>query len=132
MTKREERRKKYRVWKGGGKKVSSKRLEVIVRRESVEGRSGEGRTWPGNGTWLVALSYLQESFQLPRVCCTSPTRLVFKWYSTPITLSRPCSSLDRDEERRKEERGGEKKKETKKLGRVFNSRSACISRKVGI
>lgn len=42
MTKREERKKKYRVWKGGGKKVSSKRLEVIVRRESVEGRSGGG------------------------------------------------------------------------------------------
>lgn len=118
--------------RGEGKKFHRngwKSLFVVSRsREGV----GGGRTWPGNGTWLVALSYLQESFQLPRVCCTSPTRLVFKWYSTPITLSRPCSSLDRDEERRKEERGGEKKKETKKLGRVFNSRSACISRKVGI
>lgn len=29
---------------------------------------GGARTWPGNGTWLVALSYLQQSSQLPRVC----------------------------------------------------------------
>lgn len=122
--KRKKRRKKNRVWE---KKSFIETVEVIVRWRTEEralGREMERGSWR-----YLTFNNLPNSLEY---ATTSPTRLVFKWYSAvpTITLPRPCSSLSIG----KEKKEGEEKQTHKTLDEflIVVVRSLyVISRKVG-